>query len=104
MITEAKIENLEKIAEAVRTNNNSSHKYRRNKRSMGEPVILCVRKAVVQAAGKPAQPSPWCACWETTGNTPETERSVLEAVAEKLMKQRTRAEQVKKEKEENRAT
>lgn len=40
---------------------------------------------------------------ETTGNMPETERSVLEAESEKLMKQRMRAEQVKKEKEENRA-
>lgn len=58
---------------------------------------------MAEAAGKPAQPSPWCARWETTGNMPETERSVLEAESEKLMKQRMRVEQVKKEKEENRA-
>lgn len=39
---------------------------------------------------------------ETTRNMPETERSVLEAESEKLMKQRMRVEPVKKEKEENR--
>lgn len=61
-----------------------------------------VGKSVAEAAGKPAQPSPWCAHWETRGNTPETKRSVLEAESEKLMKQRMGAEQVKKE-EENRA-
>lgn len=59
---------------------------------------------MAQAAGKPVQPSPRFAHWDTTGNTPETEENVLEAESEKLMKQRVRAEQVKKEKEENRAT
>lgn len=39
MITGPKIENVEKIAKAVRTNNNSFHKYMRNKRSVGETVI-----------------------------------------------------------------
>lgn len=44
MITEAKIENVVKIAEAVRTNNNSFHKFMRNKRSMGETVISVCRE------------------------------------------------------------
>lgn len=53
MITKAKIGNGEKIAEAIRTNNNRFHKYTRNKRSVGETVIsLCGRegKLVAEAA------------------------------------------------------
>lgn len=59
---------------------------------------------MAEAVRKPAQPPPWCSRWETTGNTAETGRSVLEAESEKLMKQRMRVEQVKKEKAENRAS
>lgn len=40
---------------------------------------------------------------DTAGNVPESQRSVLEAESEKLMKRRMGEEQVKKEKEENRA-
>lgn len=57
---------------------------------------------MAEAAGKPAQPSLGVLSGETTRNMPETERSVLEAEYEKLMKQRMRVEPVKKEKEENR--
>lgn len=104
MITEAKIENVEKIAEAVRTNNNSFHKCMRNKRSMGETVFSVCGEVSGTGCWEASTALPWCARWDITGNTPKTERSVLEAESEKLMKQRMRVEQVKKENEENRAT
>lgn len=106
MITKARMGNGEKIADAIKTNNNRFHKYTRNKRSverLSSPYVVgrgswwqrllrsrrCLPLSVLAGA--------------TTGNMPETGKSVLEAESEKLMKQRTRVEQVKKEKEENRA-
>lgn len=64
MITKARMGNGEKIADAIKTNNNRFHKYTRNKRSVGETLVsICGRegKLVAEAAEKPALPSPQCA-------------------------------------------
>lgn len=106
MITKAKIGNGEKIAEGIRTNNNKFHKYTRNKRSMGETVVsVCGRegKLVAEAAGKPTLPSPRRAHWRDHREYARNRDKHPGGKSEKLMKQRMRAEQVKKEKEENRA-
>lgn len=65
MITKAKIGNEDKIAEAIRTNNNRFHKYERKKRSMRETVVsVCgwEGKLMAETAGKPALLSPQRAC------------------------------------------
>lgn len=102
MITKGKIGIGEKIAEALRTNNIRFQRYTRNKMSVkGAVIAICGRpqKLAAEAAGSQHCSPLGMLSSETMGNIPGTERSVLEAESEKLMNQRMRAEQVKKEEE-----
>jgi len=108
VITTDKIENGEKIAGAIRINNNRFYKYMRNKRSVRETVFTvcdCERKSVTdeaETAGKLNVSFPLACSPKRPKGKCQKQRSVLEAESEKLMIQRLIAEQVKKEKE-NRA-